>query len=365
VNAAVLRRTLNARFAPRGIVGVLALVASCPALWRSPPAFAEASVIADLARYSGTDRAERLIAGAKREGSVTVYTSAASDDVAALAAAFEKKYGLKVQVWRSSSENILQRSVVEARGRRFDADVFETGVIAMESMQRERLLQEINSPALSEVIPAAIPPHREWIGTRYNIFSAAYNTGLIKPDEVPKRYEDLLDRRWKGKLGVEAEDSDWFGAVVEQLGEQRGLKLFRDIVAANGVSVRKGHTLLASLVVSGEVPFALDAYAYKLEQLRKSGAPLAWFVMPPGVARFEAVGVARRAAHPHAAILFFDFMLTDGQEILLQRDFFPASRKGKPAPGGTALTFIDAAKGLDENNKWNRYFRDIFLNQAR
>jgi iron(III) transport system substrate-binding protein len=328
-------------------------------------AFAQGSGTAELARYAGADRIERLVAGAKREGAVTVYTSAAQDDAAALTAAFEKKYGVRVQLWRSSSENILQRSVLEARGRRFDADVFETGVIALESLQREHLLQEVKTSVLSALAAQAIPAHREWIGTRFNIFSAAYNTRLIRQDEVPQRYDDLLDRRWKGKLGVEAEDSDWFGALVTELGEERGLKLFRDIVATNGISVRKGHTLLASLVVSGEVPFALDAYAYKLEQLRKSGAPLAWFVMPPGVARFEGVAVARRAAHPHAAILFFEFMLTDGQDILLERDFFPARRDSRPIPGGHPLTFVDGAKGLEQNPKWSRQFRDIIINQAR
>jgi iron(III) transport system substrate-binding protein len=352
-----LSTTPHAFMAGLAIAGVLAL-------WGASSAFGQGGT-AELARYAGADRRERLIAGAKREGVVTVYTSAATDDAAALTAAFEKKYGIKVQVWRSSSENIVQRSVTEARGRRFDADVFETGAIAMESLQRELLLQEVQTSALSELAPSAIPPHREWLGTRFNIFSASYNTHLVRQEEIPKRYDDLLDRRWKGKLGVEAEDSDWFGAVVSELGEERGLKLFRDIVARNSISVRKGHTLLASLVVSGEVPFALDAYAYKVEQLRKSGAPLEWYVMPPAVARFEGVGVARRAAHPHAAILFFEFMLTDGQDILLERDFFPARRDSKPIPGGASLTFIDGGKGLDENQKWSRYFRDIVINQAR
>src|SRR5207249_10312085 len=123
---------------------------------------------------------------------------------------------------------------------------------------------------------------------------------------------------------------------VSELGEDKGLKLFRDIVATNGISVRKGHTLLANLVVSGEVPFALTTYAYKVEQLRKSGAPIEWFVIPPGVARFEGAGVARRAPHPHAAILFFEFMLTDGQDVLRNRDFFPASRKAAPLPSGVS-----------------------------
>jgi iron(III) transport system substrate-binding protein len=164
---------------------------------------------------------------------------------------------------------------------------------------------------------------------------------------------------------VEAEDSDWFGAVVAELGEESGLKLFRDIVARNGMSVRKGHTLLASLVVSGEVPLALTTYAYKVEQLQKSGAPIEWLVIPPAVARFEGVGVARRAPHPNGAILFFEFMLTDAQDLLLQRDFFPASRKARPLPSSISLTVLDPAKSLDENQKWSKYYRDIIINQAR
>src|SRR5439155_2044322 len=171
--------------------------------------------------------------------------------------------------------------------------------------------------------------------------------GLIKKGELPKRYDDLLDRRWAGKLGVEAEDSDWFGGVVSALGEDKGLKLFRDIVAANGLSVRKGHTLLANLVVSGEVPLALSAYAYKAEQLRKSGAPIDWLVLSPGVARFEGVGVARRAARPHAAILFFDFMLTHAQDMWRARDFFPARANAKSLPAGADLHILEPAKTLD------------------
>src|SRR3989442_1068525 len=243
-----------------------------------PSAFGQigAATSVDLADSSGPDRIVKLTAQAKKEGSITVYSSAPVEDMAVLTAAFEHKYGVKVRLWRASSENIVQRAAVEARGGRFDADVFETGAIAMESVQREGLLREVKTSALSELVAAAIPPHRQWIGTRFNVFAAAYNTKLVSKEELPKSYHDLLHRRWRGKLAVEAEDSDWFGGVVSALGQERGLKLFRDIVAGNGISVRKGHTLLANLVVSGEVPFALTGYAYKVQQLRKSGAPIVW-----------------------------------------------------------------------------------------
>ena len=330
-------------------------------------AFAQLSprVLTELAADTGPDRAAKLIEGAKKEGTITLYGSAAVEDLAALTAAFTKKYDVKVRTWRASSENIVQRAVAEARGGRFDVDVIETGALAMESMQREKLFQKVNTSALSELRPAAILPHREWIGTRFNVFVASYNTGLVKQEELPKNYNDLLEPRWKGKLGMEAEDSDWFGAVVSALGEERGLKLFRDIVAANGISVRKGHTLLTNLVISGEVPLALTTYAYKAEQLRKSGAPIAWLVIPPGVGRFEGAGVARGAPHPHGAILFFEFMLTDGQDVLRNRDFFPARRNAASLADDVPLTFIDPAKALDENQKWNRYFREVIAHSAR
>ena len=341
------------------------MIACLAAILPSAPAFAQAPSIAEVASYNGPDRTEKLVAGARKEGSVSVYSSANSDDMTVLIGAFEKKYGVKVRVWRASSENIVQRGVTEARGSRFDVDVFETGGAAMESLHREKLLQEVKSPALAELNPAALTAHGEWTGTRFNVFVAAYNTRLIRKEDLPRSYEDLADPKWKGKLGIEADDTDWFGAVIDRLGEERGLKLFHDIVAANGISVRKGHTLLANLIVSGEVPLAITTYAYRVVQLKNGGAPIDWFVIPPVIARFEGEGVARHAPHPDAAVLFYDFMLTDAQELLRNREYFPASRNVKPLPDGISISFIDAAKSLDDSQKWSRYYRDIVVTKAR
>jgi iron(III) transport system substrate-binding protein len=327
----------------------------------SAPAFAQA----DIASYQGADRTQRLVEGAKKERTLTIYTSATVDDMAALTSAFEKKYGFKPQVWRASSENIIQRASTEARGGRFDVDVFETDGVAMEAMHREKLLQVVKSPYLGDLIPAAVPTHGEWIGDRVQIFTAAYNTNLIKKAELPKRYEELTDPKWKGKLGVEAADYDWFSAVVTDLGEEKGLKLFREIASKNGLSVRKGHTLLANLVVSGEVPLALTTYLYKVLQLKTDGAPIDWLALPPEVARSQGAGMARKAPHPHAAILFMDFLLTDAQEILAQRDFIPTNVKVKPLPEGLTLKFVDPAKLLDENDKWEKLYQEIIVKQGR
>lgn len=367
-----MQRTMSTRCLPRRVALSSAVIVCllCNAfVARTVSAQSGPPSLAGIAAYGGPDRTARLIAGAKQEGEVTVYTSETVDDEAALSAAFRKKYGLRLNLWRGSANDILQRTVTEARGGRFAVDTIETGAITMESLEREQLLQRAESPAFADLKPEAIRPHHEWIGTRYNVFVAAYNTGAVNKSDLPKSYADLTNPKWKGKLGVEAESSDWFGTLTEAMGGERGVALFRNIVAQNGISVRRGHTLLANLVVSGEVPLAISTYLYKVAQLKGRGAPIDWFAIPPVVARFEGVGVARHAPHPYAAMLYFDFMLTDAQAILAGRDFLPASAKVPPSaaaalPPGTALTFIDPGKALDQNQKWSTSYRQIIMNQA-
>ncbi len=329
------------------------------------PSFAQspAPTLAELAVYNGPDRMARLIAGAKKEGVVNIYSSITVDDMKVISGGFEKKYGVKLQAWRASSESILQRALVEARGGRYEVDAIETSAVEMESLYREQMLQEVKSPHLADIVPAAIRPHRQWVGDRLNIISAGYNTDLVKKQDVPKSYEDLLDPKWKGKLTIEADDAVWFGALVTAMGEEKGLKYFRELVKRNGLGLRKGHTLIANLIVSGEVPYAITVYHYKAEQLKRSGAPIEWQVLPPGIARFLGAGVLKRAPHPHAAVLFFDFMLHDAQALLVDHDFTPTNMKVKPLDA--PFTLIDPALVLDQGDKWQKLFQDIVVKQGK
>jgi iron(III) transport system substrate-binding protein len=152
-------------------------------------------------------------------------------------------------------------------------------------------------------------------------------------------------------------------AVADAMGEQKTLDLFRRIVATNGMSVRKGHTLLANLVPSGEVPMALTVYGYMAEQLSHSGAPVEPLYLQPPVALPTAIAVARKAPDPSAAVLFWEYFLTDGQKILLTQDNTPSNFKVKAPPPG--LIFINAAKLLDEGDRWTKLYKEIFVNRAK
>ena len=317
------------------------------------------------ALYEGADREQRLLAAARAEGSVNVYSSLNVEDLTDLAAGFDKKYGIKLKFWRAGSEKVLQRIVTEARGGRFDFDVVETNGPELEALHREKLLQPAWSSHFSDLVPQAILPHREWIGTRLNMFVQVYNTKLVKKEDFPKSYADLLDPKWKGRLAIEAEDMDWFSTVVKDLGEEKGIKLFRDIVAANGISVRKGHTLLAGLVASGEVPFALTVYSHNADKLKKKGAPLEWDTIAPAIVRANGMALAKKPAHPNAAILFYDFMLGEGQTILAKNEYLPANRKVYSLPEKLRLKFVDAGAVLDEGAKWEKLYAEIFTRQSR
>lgn len=344
------------------------LVAAAAGVWMLPPAAAQGgrTVMSEFADHAGADREQRLLDGARKEGTLNIYTSAQSSDLGPLVAGFEKRYGLKATVWRAGSEKVLQRAVTEARGNRHVVDVIETNGPELEAMHREQILQAVRSPRLGELIPQAIQPHGEWVSTRLNVFVQAYNTDLVKKDELPRSWDDLSNPRWKGRLGIEAEDIDWFAAVIGEMGEARGVKLFKEIVATNGMSVRKGHTLLAQLVVSGEIPLALTTYSYKPQQLKEKGAPIDWFSIGAPIARSNGVAVLRQAPNPHAALLFYDYEIgEDGQRILASRSFVTTNTRIENPFSKTSLKLVDVRTTLDEYQKWSRLYEEIFIGRGR
>lgn len=325
-------------------------------------AFAQnnAATGAAIATYEGADRMERLIAGAKKEGTLTLYTSIAASDVTLMTAEFEKRYGVKVIVWRAANDKVLQRVMVEQAARRNDVDAVQIASLELEALARENALQEVRSPSVANLIAGAVPKHHKWAAHYLNVWVQAYNTQKVHKDELPKTYADLLNPRWKGRLGIEAKNEEWFYTVVEGMGESAGLKFFRDLVATNGISVRSGHSLLNNLVSSGEVPLALTVYNYMPEQAKAKGAPIDWFVIEPAIARANGIAVARTAPHPYAATLFYEFILSeDMQRTLSKSGYVPTNRNVDSPMKNVPIKLIDTGKALDSREKWSSTFDKI------
>lgn len=312
-------------------------------------------------RYRGADRDARLLERARQEGSVVLYTSLAPTESGPLGQAFEKKTGVKVELFRSISEKVVQRAVTESRGRRHTFDVIETNAPEMEMLAREKLFSDFHSPYLDDLPPSALPKHRQWVPDRVNYFVVAYNTNKVRRDELPKDYRGFVEPKWKGRIGIEATDAEWMMTLVRLWGQAEGMAYFRKL-AEMKPDVRKGHVLLAELIAAGEIPVGLTAYHSNAESLKKRGAPIDWVPMPPVVGRPQGIAVGRNAPHPHAALAFVDFVLSpEGQGILASMGRAPVSRKVKTELGTFDYTMVDPVSLLDEQDKWVKEWERLFL----
>jgi iron(III) transport system substrate-binding protein len=300
-------------------------------------------------------------AGLAQDRSLTLYTSLAPTESGPLAQAFEKKTGIKVELWRAISEKVVQRAITEARARRFAVDVIETNAPEMEMMAREKLFTEIDSPYLADLPTGAVPKHRLWIPDRMNFFVVAYNTSKVRREELPKDYLGFLDPKWKGRIGIEATDAEWMATLVKKWGTEAGLAYFRKLAELRP-DVRKGHVLLAELIAAGEIPVGLTVYNANAESLKRKGAPIDWVPVQPVVARPQGIAVARNAPNPKAARAFVDFVLSpEGQDLLVSMGRVPASTKVRTHLNDFEYTVVDPITVLDEQDKWNRLWEELFI----
>src|SRR4051812_1355360 len=136
-------------------------------------------------------QSDALVDAAKKEGTLTFYTTIAEKDLPVILKPFEQKYGIKVNVWRAGTDKVLQRTIQEARANRNDADVIHYGSPEMEALAREKILKAVDDPVHKDLMEGALPRHKMWAATILSVWVQAYNTSAVKKADLPKKYEDL------------------------------------------------------------------------------------------------------------------------------------------------------------------------------
>lgn len=309
--------------------------------------------------YSGSDRSERLAESARKEGTLVLYTSLATSESVPLAQAFERKFGVKVELWRSLSGQVMQRALNEARARRDSVDVIETNAPEVEALARERVTARFESPYIADIPAWGVPAHRMWVADRVDFFVVAFNTGKVRREELPATYEGFLDPKWRGRIGLEATDQEWLAGLAKYWGEKRALGFFRAL-AATRPDVRRGHVLLSELVSAGEVPVSLTNYASNADSMKRRHKPIDWKPVEPVIGRPQAIGLAAAAPHPNAALLFADFVLSpEGQRLFDSMGRFPASAKVKSPLVTFPYLMLDPVALVDEDEKWLKYWNEL------
>jgi iron(III) transport system substrate-binding protein len=318
---------------------------------------ANAKVYQRLGALTGPQRRSQMIAEAKKEGQLTVYTSFTDDVAGDVMKAFTQQTGVKVNLFRGNSETVLQRTLQETDARKTGNDIVETNFSEMATLSKRGLLAKFQGPALDKVDPSG--KFADWTATRFNIMLPAWNTKLIKSGQEPRSWEDLANPRFKGKLTLELTDDDWYENVTKYWlahGKTQAQvdQLWKQIVG--NAKVAKGHTVMSQLLSAGQTGLIAMNYTYLIQQDIDQGAPIT-YRSPDGTAHTPAfprpngVGLMKDAQHPAAAILFYDWLLTDGQKTLVDQGLSPSTK----VPGDTSLKGITLDKydvaGLTANEK--------------
>lgn len=317
---------------------------------------------AELAAYSGPDREQRLLDGAKAEGKVVWYTSLAGSSYKEITKGFETKYpGIKVETYRGTSTDIMTRISAEAQAKQILADVLETTMPPLTYLRENKLLAAYNSPYLGKY-PASTKENAGrglvyWVVDRETYSGVGYNTNLIPAAAVPKNYGDLLKPELKGKIGFVSNETGVraLGAILKVKGEGFVKKLRSQEIVLQSVSGRA----MADLVVSGEVPLSPTVFRDHATEVKAKGAPVEWVPMDVTPTNTGGVAIISRAARPHAALLMADFLLSpEGAKILSDLEY------GSPLkPVNYKLWYPEAGMSTAQYEKamerWEKLLREI------
>jgi ABC-type Fe3+ transport system substrate-binding protein len=232
---------------------------------------------------------------AKKERTLVFYGTMSAPDMVRVVKAFESKYPfLKVETFRANSERVLNKFLTEARAGSYFADVINLDGINGWVLKEKGMLQPHKS-AETEAFPEAF---RDPTGLLpcciYAITNViGYNTNLVPKQEAPKSFADLLQPKWRGQMGMDSDESEWFTGLISVWGKEKTVNYFKAL-AKQKLSLRRGHTLLAELTAAGEFPVAVNLFGYRVLELQKQGAP-----------------------HPNAGRLFIDYVFSqEGQELV-------------------------------------------------
>jgi iron(III) transport system substrate-binding protein len=308
----------------------------------------------EISALSGKERRDKLVTLAQEEGEFDLYTSMTSEVADSVTEAFSDEFDVDVNLYRAGSETVLQRVLQEQKANYAGNDAVESNANEMFALNQEKLLAEYAGER-RDMVPDA-GRFDGWTATRFNLFAPSWNTKLVKKGEEPKSWEDLADPKWDGKLSMELGDYDWYltlsGYWKEQGKSQAEIdKLFADM--ADGAKIVKGHTVQGELMSAGQFAVTASNYSYLVEQAKRSGAPLAYqpFVEPV-IARPNGIGLMKNAKHPAAAMLFADWLLEEGQKILVDEGLTPSIPEDEAEDPLAGLEVIPVdVKTLTENGK--------------
>ena len=310
----------------------------------------------------GEERTQALLELAQSEGELNVYTS--NTDLAGQAENFTDLYDIDVSVYRAQSNQALQRLLQENQAGYAGADVFDSNAEELATANTEGLLREYEGPVTEGLIDAAL--QEGWLGTRVNVFTVSWNTSLVT--EPPADITELADPRFAGLVMIEPRAFEWYMTLSEYYTTEGGMtqeefdELFSEI-AANATLIT-GNTSHANFLASGEYGVSTSVYSHLVDELIASGAPVTRTPpVEPVVLRPNGMGLICTAQNPASAVLFMEWTLTDGQELLLPEFRVPSRESVQTGDlQGVETISVDVEQLVEEGAEWEERFEMVLRN---
>lgn len=268
---------------------------------------------------------------ARAEGEVVLYSSLNNEQIVTLVDAFKKKYPyIKPSFYRGTSDRVLQRAATEAKAGRFAVDVVTSAGFQLQLLKESGLTQKYVPPEAAGYDEGFKDPDGHWVSVHSLLNAMAYNTQLVKPNEAPKKYEDLLAPRWKGRLGVNLQDPEWYVNLQQRWGKEKA-RNFLKALAAQQPGVRDGHNITAQLLAAGEFHAVSNTYAHIVARIKSQGGPVQYVFDQPVITYVHPIALMKAAPHPSAGKLLISFILSvDGQRMLRDQGRIPSHRDIDP-----------------------------------
>jgi iron(III) transport system substrate-binding protein len=262
----------------------------------------------------------QLIEAAKKEGKVVFYTAIDLAVSERIAKAFEAAYGIRVQVERTGGERIFQRVSQERANNIFAVDVLDASDTALFLVwKRQGVLEPFVPEDVAEKWPQAErDADGHFASVRFTLMPIAYNNKLVKAEDAPTSFADLLDPKWTGRM-VKAHPGYSGGIVTStyQVSRDLGWEFFQKLGKQKVLQVQSATDPPKKLAL-GERAVMADGLEYILHQLREKGDPVE-IVYPREGTPFipGSAAIAKNAPHPNAARLFYSFLFSrEAQQFL-------------------------------------------------
>jgi iron(III) transport system substrate-binding protein len=340
------------------ICAVLALVAGCGG--SESGSGSEFQKVTDQVKgLKGPAREQKLAELARADGGkLTLYTSLNERAYKPLLAPFEKRYGIKTTVFSSQGEPVARRLSEEAKAGRPGADITDLVAKQLAQLAKQDLFRPYTPPAAAGLGPAV--NHASWTTDRYLVFVVAWNTKRVPRGQEPKSLEDLAQPRWRGRVGLEGSNAEWYKTVRDHwIAEGRSPadadRIFEGI--ARNSRVAASNNVMAELLGAGEFDVVAADYKHLLGRIAADGAPIAYEpLVQPIYPIASGVGILKSAEHPAAAMLLADWALSEGQEVF-KKGGYESFRNLDGLPGTKVPVDVEAF--ADESREWQDRYDEL------